>query len=230
MLRLNKRTLGILGAGKLGTTLARLAVTAGYDVLIAGSGSVEKISLTIEVLAPGAYATNAQKVAEKADIVLLALPLGKYQTIPQSGLKGKIVIDAMNYWWEVDGKENTISDFQTSSSEVVQNFLKDSTVVKAFNHMGYHDLEDETRAAGEPDRKAIAYATNNDSAGNTVAQIIDNLGFDPLFIGPLKNGIILEPGSPLFGADLTKEELQNAIQQFPESEFGKKVMAAKNFL
>ncbi len=227
MCQLTKTTIGILGAGKLGTVLARLGVAAGYEVLIASSGSVEKISLTIEVLALGAQAMNAQEVAEKADIVVLALPLGKYQTIPKAALKGKIVIDAMNYWWEVDGKENTISDFHVSSSEVVQNFLKESTVVKAFNHMGYHDLEDETRAAGEPDRKAIAYATDNDSAGNTVAQIIDNLGFDPLFIGPLKNGIILEPGSPLFGADLTKEELQNAIQQFPESEFGKKVIVAR---
>ncbi|NWO01315.1 hypothetical protein [Tetragenococcus halophilus] len=93
--------------------------------------------------------------------------------------------------------------------------------------MGYHDLEDETRAIGESDRKAIAYATDNDSAGDIVAQIIDNLGFDPLFIDSLKNGIILEPGSPLFGADLAKEELQAAIDQFPESEFGRRVVAAK---
>ncbi len=220
-------SLGILGAGKLGTTLARLAVNAGYDVLIAGSGSVEKISLTIEVLVPGAQAMTAKEVAEEADIVVLALPLGKYQTIPKKELTNKIVIDAMNYWWEIDGKENTISDFQTSSSEVVQNFLKNSVVVKAFNHMGYHDLEDETRSIGENDRKAIAYATDNEAAGETVAQIIDDLGFDPLFIGPLKNGIILEPGSPLFGADLAKEELQAAVDQFPESEFGRRVVAAQ---
>ncbi|AYW46575.1 NAD(P)-binding domain-containing protein [Tetragenococcus koreensis] len=227
---MDNAVLGILGAGKLGTVLARLAVAAGYRVLIAGSGSVEKISLTIEVLAPGAQALTAKEVTEKADIVLLALPLGKYQTIPQAELQGKIVIDAMNYWWEIDGKENTISDFQTSSSEVVQNFLKDSIVVKAFNHMGYHDIEDETRAAGENQRKAIAYAADDDTAGNTAAQLIDDLGFDPLFIGPLKNGITLEPGSPLFGANLSKEELLAAIQQFPESEFGKKVIAAREVL
>lgn len=224
---MNKLTLGILGAGKLGTTLARLAVAAGYDVLIAGSGPVEKISLTIEVLVPGAQAMTAKEVTEKSDIILLALPLGKYQTIPQKELAGKIVIDAMNYWWEVDGKENTISNFQISSSEVVQNFLADSIVIKAFNHMGYHDLEDETRVAGEDGRKAIAYATNDSSAGDAVAQIIDNLGFEPLFIGPLKNGIILEPGSPLFGANLVKEELQDEINHLPESKFGKKITAEK---
>ncbi|GBD69107.1 putative uncharacterized protein [Tetragenococcus halophilus subsp. halophilus] len=224
---MDKMTIGILGAGKLGTTLARLAIAAGYDVLIAGSGSVEKISLTVEVLAPGVQAMTAKEAAERADIVLLALPLGKYQTIPQAELSGKIVIDAMNYWWEVDGKENTISDFQISSSEVVQNFLEDSIVVKAFNHMGYHDLEDETRPIGESDRKAIAYATDNESVGGRVAQIVDDLGFDPLFIGALKNGIILEPGSPLFGADLVKEELQAAVDQFPESEFGREVVASK---
>lgn len=224
---MDKTILGILGAGKLGTTLARLAVAAGYDVLIAGSGSVEKISLTVEVLVPGAQAMTAKGVAEEADIVVLALPLGKYQTIPQTELAGKTVIDAMNYWWEIDGKENTISDFQISSSEVVQTFLKNSIVIKAFNHMGYHDLEDETRSIGENDRKAIAYATDSQTAGETVAQIIDDLGFNPLFIGSLKNGIILEPGSPLFGADLAKEELQAAVDQFPESEFGKKIVAAR---
>jgi len=224
---MDKMTLGILGAGKLGTTLARLAIAAGYDVFIAGSGSVEKISLTVEVLAPGAQAMTAKEAAERADIVLLALPLGKYRTIPQAELSGKIVIDAMNYWWEVDGKENTISDFQVSSSEVVQNFLEDSIVVKAFNHMGYHDLEDETRSVEENGRKAIAYATDDDTAGNIVAQIIGNLGFDPLFIGPLKKGITLEPGSPMFGANLVKEELQDMINHLPESDFGKKLTAAK---
>jgi len=204
---MESNTIGIVGAGKLGITLAQLARKAGYEVYISGSREPSKIELSVQVLAPGAYAVTTSEVVRVSDIVILAIPLSKFRLLKPEDFTDKLVVDAMNYWWEVDGPRTDSVTEGMSSSEAVQLHLSQARIVKALNHMGYHDLHDETRPTGTPERKAIAVAGDDPADIDTVSRLIDTLGFDALNIGVLSNGTRLEPGHPAFGANVTTLEL-----------------------
>lgn len=204
--------IGILGAGKLGVSLGQLARQADYSVGIAASGPAEKIELTVEILVPGAKAYTTEELTKIADIIILAVPLSKYQQIDDALLKGKLVIDAMNYWWEVDGTDEVFSDEERSSSERVQQYFDESIVVKAFNHIGYHSLVEDAKQETTENRKAVLIAGDDEKSIEQVEKIVDDFGFTPLNIGQLKNGVILETGKPLFGASLGLEESKQIVE------------------
>lgn len=223
-------SIAILGAGKLGLVLAGLAQSAGFTATIAGSGDPAPIALTVEIFAPGVAVATAADAIAGADLVILAIPLGKYRTLPAEALRGALVIDAANLWPEVDGIRPDLEDPATSTSEIIQGYLEGARVVKAFNHVGYHDLQDEAREHGATDRIAVAVAGDDAEAVAAVAAVVDALGFDPVTLGTLADGVRLEPGSPVFGADVSADALRALIRRFPDSDRGRQVIAARGTL
>jgi predicted dinucleotide-binding enzyme len=190
--------LGIVGAGKLGTTLARAAVAVGYDVAMSGSGPADDIELTVDVLAPGARASTTDEVVRYADVVVLAVLMHRFRELPSDLFAGKILVDATNYWQPVDGDDPELTTAADGTSMIVQERFPSARVVKSLNQLGYHQLEENRSSEGARDRIAIGAAGDDRAAVNRVMRLIDRLGFDPVDAGPLKNGLALEPdGSPI---------------------------------
>ena len=195
---IDDRRLGIVGAGKFGTTLARAAIAAGYDVAIAGSGPADNIALTIDVLASGAHAATTDDVVGHADVIVLAVPTHRFRELRPGLFAGKVLIDATNYWPPVDGDDAELADAPEGTSTIVQQHFPAARVVKSLNQLGYHQLEENRQPHGAPSRIAIGAAGDDRLAVRTVMRLLDRLGFDPVDAGPLKNGVALEPdGSPI---------------------------------
>jgi 8-hydroxy-5-deazaflavin:NADPH oxidoreductase len=203
--------LGVLGAGHVGPVIARLAIRAGYPVAIAGSGDPADLSLVTELLIPGARPMWAPDVVADADLVVLAIPMHRFLSVDPGQLAGKLVIDAMNYWPSTDGVLTQFENIATGSSEIVAARLPGAAVVKALNHIGYHELEANARPAGSPDRRAAGIAGDDGDAVLAVARFIDRIGYTPVRLGGLRAGRVLQPGGTVFGAVLTAPEFEQAI-------------------
>jgi 8-hydroxy-5-deazaflavin:NADPH oxidoreductase len=205
------RRIAVLGAGHSGPVIARAAIAGGYQVAIAGSGDPENIQLIAQVLVPGAEPRWAADAVKNSDLVVLALPLHKFATLDPSLLADKLVIDAMNYWPPTDGVQELFEDHQFGSSEIVAHQLSRSTIVKTLNHIGYHDLEDQRRLVGSPDRRALGVAGDDTSAVDAVTELIERIGYDAVRLDSLRAGRLLQPGGPVFGASLRRAEFEIAV-------------------
>ena len=203
--------IAILGAGKVGTALARVAVEAGYQVDIAGSGAPDRIRLIVDVLAPGARAVSAADAVVDADLVVLALPLHRFRHLDSALLDGHVVLDIMNYWTPIDGEISEFDDAPEGTSVLVQSAVPGARVVKTLNHIGYHELEEQRRPAGAPDRIALGAVGDDRSAVAQVLALLERIGFDAIDGGELANGVAFQPGSPLFGAPHSADRFRQLL-------------------
>jgi 8-hydroxy-5-deazaflavin:NADPH oxidoreductase len=205
------RRLGIVGAGKAGTAIARAAVAGGYDVGISGSGPADRIELVVEVLAPGAHALTTEEVVKSAELTVLAIPMHRFTQLRRDLFDGKILIDAMNYWDEIDGVDGPFAAAPAGTSMLVQEWFSSARVVKSLNHLGYFKFEKSRRPKGTPGRIGMAAAGDDPAAVAAVLRLIDNLGFDAVDAGSLESGLALQPGGPIFGGGHSAKELLDLL-------------------
>lgn len=207
----NIKTIGLIGAGKIGSQLARLAVANGYDVVLSNSRGPESLSDLVAELGPRARAATPDEAARAGDLVVVTVPLRAYRAVPVAPLAGKIVIDTNNYYPQRDGHIAELDSESTTTSELLQAHLPASKVVKAFNHIYAAELTTHGQPAGSKDRRALVIAGDDEDAKATVARLIDRFGFDVVDAGPLKEGWRIQRDTPGYGPRRTAEQLRRDL-------------------
>jgi predicted dinucleotide-binding enzyme len=192
-------TIGLIGAGMIGGTVARLAVAAGYDVVLSNSRGPETLTDLVKELGPNARAATPPEAAEAGDLVVATIPLKAYRSLPAEQTAGKPVIDTNNYYPSRDGQLPELADGSTSSSQMLQRHLSSAQVVKCFNNIYFKHLQALARPAGSPDRTALPIAGDDPRAKAAVTEFLDAIGYDAVDAGPLAAGGLFQPGTPLYG-------------------------------
>ncbi|MEX0160219.1 MULTISPECIES: NADPH-dependent F420 reductase [unclassified Microbacterium] len=201
-------TLGIIGAGHIGSQVARVAVANGYDVVIANSRGPETLSGLVAELGDRATAATAADAAAAGDVVVVTVPLGKIDQLPVEQLAGKIVLDTNNYYFERDGHIDALDRGETTTSELLQAQLPTSRIAKAFNHIFAADITTDGSPAGTPDRRALATAGDDAEAVAFVTRLYDEAGFDTVNVGSLSESWRVERGRPAYVVRQNADELK----------------------
>lgn len=191
-------TLGTIGAGNIGGTVARLATAAGIDVVLSNSRGPDTLSDLVAELGEHARAATAAEAAQAAELVVVSVPFGAYVDLPVEALAGRTVIDTTNYYPERDGQIADLDDGTVTSSTLLQRRLGDSRVVKGFNNIDFVRLLRLARPAGAPDRSALPIAGDDADAKAEATRLLDALGYDAVDIGTLADSWRSEPDTPVY--------------------------------
>ena len=204
-------TIGLIGSGDIGSTVARLAVAAGHDVVLSNSRGPETLRDLVSELGPRARAATPAEAGSAADIVVVAVPLRAYLDVPVEPLAGKVVIDANNYYPQRDGVVDELENGSTTTGELLQKHLPNARVVKGLNNIWVEHLKSLARPAGSADRSALPITGDDSAAKQTVSEFFDSIGFDAVDAGPLAENWRTQRGAPAYaipyGAELASGPL-----------------------
>ncbi|MGW2256477.1 NADPH-dependent F420 reductase [Streptomyces sp. NPDC001780] len=191
-------TLGLIGSGHIGSTLARLGVAAGLDVVLSNSRGPETLASLVAELGPRARAATPAEAAAAGDLVVVTVPLKNYRQVPVAPLAGKVVLDTNNYYPERDGRIAELDAEAVTTSELLQRHLPDASVVKAFNNIFFKHLAALARPSGAPDRSALPIAGDSPEAKASATELLDVLGFDAVDAGSLAESWRFQRDTPAY--------------------------------
>lgn len=196
--------IGIIGAGHIGGTTAKLFVEAGHSVAISNSRGPETLRDLVAELGPNARAVTPEEAARFGEVVLLAIPLKDYLTLPADELRGKVVIDAMNYYPNRDGRYESLDSGRSTSSELVASHLRGARVVKAFNTIWFEHLKTKGNKSAPVDARRVIFVSGDDAeAKGIVSRLIEEIGFGPYDLGQLRDSAEQQPDGDVYNKDIT---------------------------
>jgi 8-hydroxy-5-deazaflavin:NADPH oxidoreductase len=193
-------TIGFIGSGMIGGTVARLSVAAGHDVVLSNSRGPETLKDLVDELGPRASAATGQQAATAGDLVVVSVPVKAYDSLPAGALAGKVVLDTGNYYPQRDGQLAELDNGSLTCSELLQRYLPESVVVKVFNNIFFKHLASLARPSGAADRTALPIAGDDEKARAAAAEFLDSIGYDTVDTGALAQGWRQDAGTPCYGA------------------------------
>lgn len=203
--------IGIVGAGLIGGTLATLFTRAGHEVALANSRGPETLADQVAALGDGARAATATDAAAFGEVVVVAIPLGKYPTLEPAPYAGKVVLDANNYYTARDGEIAELDSGAETSSGLLARHLGDARVVKAFNTINHQHLLDRGRTDAPADERYAIPIAGDDDAKAVVAGLVDDIGFTAVDAGRLDESWRQQPGTPVYGAEVRPAEAADMV-------------------
>jgi len=206
-------TIGIIGAGLIGSQVARAAITAGYDVVISNSRGPETLADLVEELGPKARAATAVEAAAAGDFALVTVPFKNHTQVPVAELAGKIVIDTNNYYFERDGHYAELDNGTATVSGMLQAHLPESRVAKGFNAIEFGDITTDGTPAGTAGRRALVTASDFDDAAALATGFYDQIGFDTVNAGSLGESWRVDRDQPAYGAKGDADEIAALLAQ-----------------
>lgn len=202
---------GIIGAGHIGSTLARGLVARGYEVVISNSRGPETLTALVDELGANATAGTVTDAAASGDVVIVTMPLSAIGDVPVEPLAGKIVLETNNYYWERDGHIAALDEKLSTTTGLLRDHLPASKVAKAFNHINWGDILTTGSPAGTENRRALATASDHPDAVAFVTALYDSFGFDTVDIGSVAESWRLERDQPAYVVRQNKAELEQNL-------------------
>ncbi len=206
--------IGIIGAGHIGGTAAKLFAEAGHEIAIANSRGAETLKDLVEEIGENAKAVSVEEAIDFGEIVFVSIPFGKYKELPRTGFEGKIVIDSNNYYPDRDGVFEDIEENKITSSELLAEHLNDANIVKAFNTIWFEHLKTQGNKDLPTENRRVIFLCGDDAeAKKKVSGLIEEIGFGAYDTGNLRGGGQTQAvGSAIYNRDLTVAEVEAVLQ------------------